>query len=315
VVSIDLDSISRPRPPGSKAHGEVRDILLQTMQHMDLMPYEGKVFLWSYHGQGSDTFANVLGVLPGRDASLPPMILGAHYDSVPGTPGADDNAAAIWVVLNAVGGIRPGTLRRSVTVALFDAEEPPYYLGPLMGSTNFYQTQLSQPVHCAFIFDLVGHDVPIPGIEDLVFITGMESHPSFEAVINSALPDSRIRIVPALNSYVGDMSDHHVFRIHGDPYLFFSCGRWQHYHASTDTPDRLNIKKMEALSAYVRGLLMTCDRVEFSKGSPAYDTTATELKFMNANLDVVLRRMGIYPLRNRKDINKAARALTGLFGL
>jgi acetylornithine deacetylase/succinyl-diaminopimelate desuccinylase-like protein len=86
VVSIDLDSISRPRPPGSKAHGEVRDILLQTMQHMDLMPYEGKVFLWSYHGQGSDTFANVLGVLPGRDASLPPMILGAHYDSVPAPP-------------------------------------------------------------------------------------------------------------------------------------------------------------------------------------------------------------------------------------
>jgi Zn-dependent M28 family amino/carboxypeptidase len=286
-----------------------------TMEQMDLMPYEGKVFLWPYHGEGGDTLANLLGVLPGMDPSLPPMILGAHYDSVPGTPGADDNAAAIWVVLNAVVGLKPRTLKRSVIVALFDAEEPPYYLGPLMGSTNFYQTQLRQPVHCAFIFDLVGHDVPVHGIGDLVFITGMESHPSFETVLNGAMPDSRIRIVPALNSYVGDMSDHHVFRTHGEPYLFFSCGRWKHYHASTDTPDKLNIQKMEGLSSYVRTLLTDSDNMEFSNGAPSYDTTATELKFMNANLGSVLEHFGSGPLRSRRDIDKMAKALTGLFGL
>jgi hypothetical protein len=312
---LDLRHICRPRPAGSKAHREVRDILLDSLQQMDLQPFGGQRFLWPYHGEGEEAMANLLAVLPGAEASLPPMILGAHYDTVPSTPGADDNAAAIWVVLNAFSGIKPGTLKRSVIVALFDGEEPPYYMSPLMGSTNFYDHQFKQPVHCAFIFDLVGHDVPVPGIEDLVFITGMESNPSFEPVINGTTPDSGIRVVTALNRYVGDMSDHHVFRAHGEAYLFFSCGHWQHYHKPTDTPEKLNISKMEALSAYVRKLLIACDKAEFPKGSPEYDTTATDLKFMNANLGQVLKRVGSGPLQNREDIDKAVRALMQRFGL
>ncbi len=312
---LDIRHICRPRPAGSKAHNEVRDILLGSLQQMDLKPFEGQGFCWKYHGEGEEAMANLLAVQPGADPSLPPMILGAHYDTVPGTPGADDNAAAIWVVLNAVNGINPGTLKRSVIVALFDGEEPPYYLSPLMGSTHFYEHQLKQPVHCAFIFDLVGHDVPIPGIEDLVFITGMESHTTFETVINGTTPDFGIRVVTALNKYVGDMSDHHVFRVHGEPYLFFSCGHWQHYHKPTDTPEKLNISKMEALSAYLRKLLAACDEADFPKGGGDYDTTATDAKFMNDNLGQVLKRFGAGPLRSREDIDRAVRALMTQFGL
>ncbi|RPH38177.1 M28 family peptidase [bacterium] len=312
---LDIRRICRPRPAGSKAHRGVRDILLNSLQQMDLKPFDGKGFLWPYHDDGGETLANLLAVLPGTDPSLPPMILGAHYDTVPGTPGADDNAAAIWVVLNAVHTIKPGTLKRSVIVGVFDAEEPPYFLGPLMGSTNFYQAQLKRPVHCAFIFDLVGHDVPVPGIEDLVFITGMESHRSFESVINNATPDSGIRVVTALNKYVGDMSDHHVFRVHGEPYLFFSCGHWQHYHMPTDTPEKLSIHKMEALAAYVQKLLIACDGAEFPKGSSDYDTTATDLRLMNANLGQILKRFGYGPLRSREDIDRSVRALMTQFGL
>ncbi len=312
---LDIRHICRPRPAGSNAHSEVRDFLLHTLEQMDLKPYDGQEFLWPYYRKGKETFANLLAVLPGANPVLPPMILGAHYDTVPETPGADDNAAAIWVVLRAVQGITPGVLSRSVVVALFDAEEPPYYLGALMGSTNFHERQLKHPAHCTFIFDLVGHDVPVPGIEDLVFITGMESHRSFESVINNTSPDSGIRIVPALNRYVGDMSDHHVFREHGEPYLFFSCGHWQHYHMPTDTPEKLNVRKMEAMSAYVRQLLVACDKAEFPNGSPEHDTTATDLKFMNANLGQVLKRFGFGPLQSRKDIDKAVQAMIQRFAL
>ena len=44
------------------------------------------------------------------------------------------------------------------------------------------------------------------------------------------------------------MSDHHVFRTHGIPYLFLSCGRWKHYHQPSDTPARLNYVKMARIS-------------------------------------------------------------------
>jgi hypothetical protein len=319
---LDIRHICRPRPVGSRVHDEVRDFLLHTLQQMDLQPYDGRQFLWPYHSEGKETLANLLAVLPGADPALPPILLGAHYDTVPGTPGADDNAAAIWVVLDAVAGMKPGTLKRSVNVAIFDAEEPGYFLGPLMGSTVFYQSQMKGQVHCAFIFDLVGHDVPVPGIEDLVFITGMESHRSLENVLNKTLPDPGIRIVTALNRYVGDMSDHHVFRVHGEPYLFFSCGHWQHYHMPTDTPEKLNITKMGVLSAYIRKLLIACDNAEFPgdksnshKGEPVYDTTATDLKFMNANLGPVLKRIGASPLTSRSDIDRAVQAMMRSFGL
>ncbi len=312
---FDIRRIAHPRPAASKANSEVREILLDTVRQMDLEPFGGENYAWPYFGKGVHALVNLLGVLPGADPSLSPMVLGAHYDSVPDTPGADDNAAAIWVVLNAVHDLKRGALRRSVIVALFDAEEPPYFLGPLMGSTVFYQSQLKRPLHCTLIFDLVGHDVPIPGLEDLVFITGMESHRSFEPILNNTLPESGLRILPALNRYVGDLSDYHVFRTHGEPYLFFSCGHWQHYHMPTDTVDRLNTRKMGLLSAYVRKLLIGCDEEEFPRGSPEHDTTATDLKFMNGVLEQLLRRTGQYPLRSRGDIDATVHALKQRFGL
>ena len=44
-----------------------------------------------------------------------------------------------------------------------------------MGSIRFYEDQRREEIHCAILLDLVGHDVPVPGLEDLLFITGMES--------------------------------------------------------------------------------------------------------------------------------------------
>src|SRR5512146_2830357 len=114
---LDIRRICRPRPAPSKAHAEVREILPSTIQQMALQPYDGQKSLGSYHDEGSLALANLLGVMPGSDPSLPPMLLGAHYDTVPDTPGADDNAAAIWVVLDAVRGLKQKKLKRSVIVA------------------------------------------------------------------------------------------------------------------------------------------------------------------------------------------------------
>jgi len=72
---------------------------------------------------------------------------------------------------------------------------------------------------------------------------------------------------------------------------------------------------MEALAFYVRDLLKECDKMEFPQERGEYDTTATEQEFMNANLGVLLPQFGIPAVRNRKDIDKVARSMMGLFGL
>src|SRR5215470_6267181 len=51
---------------------------------------------FSYRGQ---KFRNIIGRAERRGAPL--IIIGAHFDSVPGTPGADDNASGVSVLLEA----------------------------------------------------------------------------------------------------------------------------------------------------------------------------------------------------------------------
>jgi acetylornithine deacetylase/succinyl-diaminopimelate desuccinylase-like protein len=45
---------------------------------------------------------NLVGQLPGRDPTAAPVVLMAHYDSVPGSPGAADDATGVAAVLEAV---------------------------------------------------------------------------------------------------------------------------------------------------------------------------------------------------------------------
>ena len=44
-------------------------------------------------------------------------------------------------------------------------------------------------------------------------------------VLEAAGVSKGLKLVPTLNRYVGDMSDHGIFRENGVPYFFLSCGR------------------------------------------------------------------------------------------
>ena len=59
---------------------------------------------------------------------LAPVLLGAYYDTCDSLPGADDNAAAVPVLLEVAAQMADETLERSVILAFFDAEEPPHFL-------------------------------------------------------------------------------------------------------------------------------------------------------------------------------------------
>ncbi|MEG3985667.1 M20/M25/M40 family metallo-hydrolase [Microcoleus sp. S28C3] len=54
---------------------------------------------------------------------LPPIVIGAHYDTVPGTPGADDNATGVAVLLELARDIASGPLKYPVQLVAFDMEE------------------------------------------------------------------------------------------------------------------------------------------------------------------------------------------------
>ena len=176
-----------------------------------------------------------------------------------------------------------------------------------MGSIRYYSDQRTEDLHCAVILDLVGHDVPVSGLEDLLFVMGMESDEALEAVIQTVKLDSEIRKLPTLNRYVGDLSDHHVFRANQVPYLFLSCGRWEHYHEPTDTPEKLNYVKIDAVARLVTELTYEISMAKMRGVFEGYDSSSTEIKFIEENLMVVLSAMGLArKLETREDVDRIA---------
>ena len=271
LLRADVAALATPagRMVGSAGHERAREVLDKRMSSLGLEPYNGTDgYLLPYHHDGREFF-NLVGVLPGADRRARPILLGAHYDSVIDAPCADDNAAAVAITLAVVEQLRTEQPARDALVAFFDAEEPPYFLSPAMGSIRFVLDQMdTRGVGCALIQDLTGHDVSLPvsgmsnvaasRIKDLVFMTGAESHPRLADLVRGCLEETGLPLVATLNRHVGDMSDHHAFRTSSVPYLFFSCGHWEHYHQRSDTPEKLNYEKMARITDLLADVTLAC---------------------------------------------------------
>jgi hypothetical protein len=314
------------RKPGTLGHRRAEHYLVERLHTIGLRPYRGDSFRLPFSGAGTEGM-NLAAVVAGSRREAPPLLLGAHYDSVLEAPCADDNAAAVAIVLEVALELVSRPLTRDVVVALFDTEESPYTGTPAMGSLHFHGRQMDdRGIACAVIQDLTGHDVRLPvggrsrrlpRIRNLLFMTGAESHAELAPAVAACRRPSRLPLIATLNRHIGDVSDHLPFRRAGHPYLFFSCGRWEHYHRESDTPERLNYRKMRRIAHFLTTLLGALDRLPFAAG-PAPDTTAFELQSLRTALGpwlpVVRRLLKLGKIETRADLDRLAQALlqTGL---
>ena len=106
--------------------------------------------------------ANLIADPPGVATDATPYIIGAHYDSVIGTPGADDNASAVAVMLELARRTTakpPGVPLRYVA---FTLEEPPTHATRHQGSRVFVKrlTEAGGQVAGAIILEMVGLTIP-----------------------------------------------------------------------------------------------------------------------------------------------------------
>lgn len=131
---VDVRRIARaPHPVGSAEHQQVQAYLVQRLAALGLQPslQSGALSpaaVARIEKDGGDAGAlravNIVGVLPGRDPGLPAVALMAHYDSVPNSPGAADDASGVASILEAVRAIKArGGADRTLVVLLTDAEE------------------------------------------------------------------------------------------------------------------------------------------------------------------------------------------------
>jgi Zn-dependent M28 family amino/carboxypeptidase len=98
------------------------------------------------------------------------ILLAAHYDTVPGAPGADDNASGVAAVLEAARLLGGRSTTRTLQVAFFDLEE----LGAI-GSLAFVARDNNlENLQGAIILDMVGYACHVAGCQEYPQGLGME---------------------------------------------------------------------------------------------------------------------------------------------
>ncbi len=237
------------RDAGSVEGREARRYLLGALRDAGLSPITQPV----PGSRGVNIFAR-LGRPGGRV-----VMLAAHYDHIGRAGGgeaywgADDNAAAVAALLELPHMLRGHELDAEVWIALFDAEEPPHFLTEDMGAMRFVaapHVPLAR-IDLAVVLDLVGHAVgpegARPEVRNTVFALGAEKSDHAGPIVRAAARASDGVTVRRLDlDLVPPLSDYEPLRQRGVPVLFLSCGRWRHYHEVTDTPDRLDYRKIAA---------------------------------------------------------------------
>ena len=214
---------------------------------------------------------NLVTEISGSDPSLPLVLVGAHYDTVfTGTPGADDNASGVAVLLELSRALADATPRRTVRLVAFTCEEPPYFQTADMGSLRYALALQAEGVEVAAMFalDCVGVFSDEPGSQR--YLPGQPPGPSqgdFAALVGNAA--SRDLVERAAAAFAGaselgvepqvlpdavheaGWSDHWSFWQTGVPALVVSDSgpfRNAHYHELSDTPETLDYARMAQLS-------------------------------------------------------------------
>jgi peptidase M28-like protein len=122
------------------------------------------------------TYHNVVGVLPGHDAKRPRLLVGAHFDSTVDTPGADDNASGVAVLVECARLVATRQPYASIEFVGFDLEELQTVTGRYrVGSRALARDKRAQGevLNGALVLEMVGYRDPTPGAQTVPPLVGI----------------------------------------------------------------------------------------------------------------------------------------------
>lgn len=100
------------------------------------------------------TVANLEVLIAGRNQAGENVVVGAHYDSAPGTPGANDNGSGVAALLELARLLKSARPSRTVRLVFFANEEPPYFQTDQMGSLVYARELKKQNVSVVAMISL-----------------------------------------------------------------------------------------------------------------------------------------------------------------
>jgi hypothetical protein len=205
--------------------------------------------------------------VPGAKNKVEPFVVGAHYDSVQGTAGANDNGSGVAAVLELSRILKNETPNHSIIMAFFPNEEPPYFQTKQMGSLVFAKGFHSDYIRFSGMMSVetIGYFSDQPGsqrypafIKSLYPNTGnfigFVGNIKSRELLNRAISEFRLKTHfpsegASLPGFVEGVSwsDHWSFWQVGVPAIMVTdtaVFRYPYYHKSADTPEKLDYDKM-----------------------------------------------------------------------
>ncbi|APG28662.1 peptidase M28 [Syntrophotalea acetylenivorans] len=247
-------------------------------------------------------YRNLIATLPGTVKNQPKLLIIAHYDTVSNSPGADDNASGVALLLELARICALTRLKRTMEFVAVNLEENERETKPkgrgLRGSRALAQHARKERWSLAGVIVLEsvayasedavqtipdGLPIDVPTVGDFIAVIGNKASDYLvEAFLRAAekhqpdLPKVPL-VVPGNGEMIPDTrrSDHAPFWDEGYPAIMLTDTtnfRNPHYHQPSDTLETLNLDFATAVGSAVAGLIIALDQT----GSISNAHTITE---------------------------------------
>ena len=283
VYTLAGDSL-RGRKAGSEDAAKAAAYIVAQFEEIGIQPYYEEGWYQPFERNGK-TYKNVIGIIPGNDPVLKDeyIIIGAHYDHLGVMNdqiynGADDNASGSATIIEMARILKSqqSSLKRSVIVAAFDAEE----IG-LWGS-NYLSKQLDlSKIKLMMSIDMVGW---LEKGKTLRF-EGVATIKDGKRLLREEAEKMHIDIKPKkFESSVFGATDTQSFAEKGVATWYVTTGLKSPYHQPEDDPELIDYPGLDKVTDYMANVTMRCatdeDFAPSGKISPIHSGKKKTLEIM-----------------------------------
>ncbi len=262
-LSVTLGDRSIYQPGNLK---KAENYVFQTFREMGYAPRR-QTFIYQRH--------EVSNIIAGEQAPGGYYILGAHFDTVAGTPGADDNASAVAVLLEVARLTRNLKPPKPWTFIGFTTEEPPAFFTPYMGSRVYAKAarKRREKILGMLCLEMVGYYRQEPGSQELPLPLRLMGYPTtgnfiglvsdrrskpllerLDRAIKQGCNLPTVTLAVPLGGHILPevrLSDHANFWDEGFPAIMLTDTAYMrnpHYHGPGDVMENLDLEAMTELT-------------------------------------------------------------------
>ena len=206
------------------------------------------------------------------------VVVGAHYDSVQGSPGANDNASGVAALLEIGRALAQARLGRTVRLVAFVNEEPPFFYWNEMGSGVYAKAarRRGDDIRLMISLEMLGSYSDLPGSQRypplfkwfyperanfIAFVSNLASRQVLKRTVeafrrHSSFPAESLasfEFVPGV-AWSDQLSfwraDYRALMVTDTAFY-----RYPYYHTAQDTPDKVDYERMaQVVEGLVRAL-------------------------------------------------------------